>query len=589
MTGSRYEALDNAASTLSTTSSVRVSEHSGFLRDAQVDDGTKGLAVITSPEGLAALGSGAASSESEEQKRRAEKQKVVAWRDLPKKKQLFVITMTRLSEPLVQTSLQAYMYYQLKWFDPSLPDSVIASQAGVLHASFTAAQFVTAMLWGRVADTRVVSCIGFGFSTSFHQALFFRCLGGITNGNIGVLRTMISEVVREKKYQSRAFLLLPMTFNIGIIVGPVLGGILSDPAASYPNLFGQVLLFRNFPYALPNLVSAGFLFCALVGVVLLLEETHDALRDKADYGRLLASKLVSIFRRDTIGYTPLHSRDSSITVEMSPILPETDHGSTSHAPPRRRYISTLPFRRIFTRNVSLTLLAHFFLAFHLGTFNSLWFTFLSTPVYNPEKPTPEGFRPSLPFHFNGGLGLPARNVGIAMAMLGAIGITMQLFLYPRLSSRFGNVRMWRVCLFLFPVAYIILPYLSVIPSTTPPPSQKTGVGIWVALAGVLFIQVTGRTFALPAQTILVNNCTPHPSVLGTVHGIGQSVSSFARTVGPISGGFLFGIGHDHGLIGGVFWSMAGIAIFGLIASFWVKEGDGHEIWLEGDEEDEADA
>lgn len=78
------------------------------------------------------------------------------------------------------------------------------------------------MMWGRIADSRrfgrktvlmiglggtramsptllscteadvclVVSCVGFGFSTSFAQALFFRALGGITNGNIGVLRTM---------------------------------------------------------------------------------------------------------------------------------------------------------------------------------------------------------------------------------------------------------------------------------------------------------------------------------------------------------------------------------------------------------------
>ena len=45
------------------------------------------------------------------------------------------------------------MFYQLKWFDPTHSDAVIASQAGVLHASFTAAQFLTAMLWGRVADS----------------------------------------------------------------------------------------------------------------------------------------------------------------------------------------------------------------------------------------------------------------------------------------------------------------------------------------------------------------------------------------------------------------------------------------------------
>ena len=131
--------------------------------------------------------------------------KPVAWKDLPRKDQLIVITLARLSEPLVQTSLQAYLFYQLKWFDGSLPDSTISSQAGVLHACFMAAQFVTAMIWGRVGDSKrfgrksvlligllgtSLSCIGFGFSTSFWQALFFRALGGATNGNIGVMRTM---------------------------------------------------------------------------------------------------------------------------------------------------------------------------------------------------------------------------------------------------------------------------------------------------------------------------------------------------------------------------------------------------------------
>jgi MFS family permease len=121
------------------------------------------------------------------------------------------------------------MFYQLKWFDPALSDAVISSQAGILTASFTAAQFFTALLWGRTADSSrfgrkkvlmiglggtsksrtsqvyvltvvprytndspvvVLSCIGYAFSTTFWQALFFRSLGGITNGNVGVMRTM---------------------------------------------------------------------------------------------------------------------------------------------------------------------------------------------------------------------------------------------------------------------------------------------------------------------------------------------------------------------------------------------------------------
>ncbi|KAF2964578.1 hypothetical protein GQX73_g8993 [Xylaria multiplex] len=516
---------------------------------------------------------------------------VIGWKDLPKKDQLLVITLARLSEPLTQTSLQAYMFYQLQWFDPTLPDAVISAQAGILHASFTAAQFFTAMLWGRIADSKLV-----GRKTVILIGLFGTCqsLGGITNGNIGVMRTMISETIREKKYQSRAFLILPMTFNIGVIIGPILGGVLSDPANSYPNVFGNVEFFKKFPYATPNIVSAVFLGTALLLCWLMLEETHDSLYDKRDVGIIIGRKVKRIFRRNgsSIAYTPLHSRDTSISTidyELSPDTPRNSAEVASKRPTtRQRYINRLPFRRILTRNVSFTLVSHFFLALHVGTFNSLWFVFLSTPVYNPADPDPPGFKPHLPFRFTGGLGLQPRSVGLAMAFLGVIGILLQLFLYPRLSARLGTLRSWRTFLFFFPVTYLILPFLSVVPSSTEPPSQKTGLAIWAAIGGVLFIQVSARTFALPAQTILVNNCTPHPSVLGTVHGLGQSTSSLARTIGPVAGGWLYGLGLSHGVVGGVFWGMAGVAMAGVVFSFWVREGDGHEIWLEGDEEDEVD-
>ena len=162
----------------------------------------------------------------------------VSWSSLPRKDQLLVLMLARLSEPLTQTSLGSYLYYQLQSFDPSLPESTISYQAGIIGAAFPATQFVTAMMWGRFSDSEyggrkrsiylgllgtMLSIIGFGFSHSFAMAVIFRCLGGILNGNIGVMRTMISEIIKEKKYQSRAFLILPMVFNIGVIFGPIMG------------------------------------------------------------------------------------------------------------------------------------------------------------------------------------------------------------------------------------------------------------------------------------------------------------------------------------------------------------------------------
>ena len=68
------------------------------------------------------------------------------------------------------------------------------------------------MLWGQMSDRKgrknvillglagaTLSCIGFGFSTTFTQALIFRSLGGALNGNVGVMRTMVSEIIKEKK------------------------------------------------------------------------------------------------------------------------------------------------------------------------------------------------------------------------------------------------------------------------------------------------------------------------------------------------------------------------------------------------------
>lgn len=63
-----------------------------------------------------------------------------------------------------------------------------------------------------------------------------------------------------------------MCFNIGVIIGPILGGILSDPAGTYPSVFGNIDFLVKFPYAMPNIVSALFMLSATVVTWLFLEE-----------------------------------------------------------------------------------------------------------------------------------------------------------------------------------------------------------------------------------------------------------------------------------------------------------------------------
>lgn len=110
---------------------------------------------------------------------------------------------------------------------------------------------------------------------------------------------MVAEFTKEKKYQSRAFLILPMSFNVAGILGPgrsicvlsqshhrvlilliVMGGLLADPAMTLPGLFGEQAIFgfewlQSYPYALPGILNAIFLATTGAVVFLGLEEVRD--------------------------------------------------------------------------------------------------------------------------------------------------------------------------------------------------------------------------------------------------------------------------------------------------------------------------
>ena len=534
--------------------------------------------------------------------------KTATWSELPHKSQLALLTISRLAEPLTQTSLQSYMFYQLKSFDPSQSDDAISSQAGLLAAAFTAAQFVTAIPWGRAADSELfgrksviligllgtmISALGFGFSRSFYTAVFWRVLGGALNGNVGVMRTMITEIILEKRFQSRAFMLLPMTFNVGVIVGPILGGLLSDPVSQYPGLFGEgsvmggtegVWWMKHWPYALPNIASAMFLFVSAAMLFLGLDETHEMLRGRRDVGRTIGRSLMKlvVWKGDGTSYSAVPTSDDSETSIMADV--ELQSQKSVKTPMKKR--QKLPISRIWTKNVIITLCAHGSLAFHVGTFNALWFIFLSTPRWDPKNPQPPSLiHPSFPIHFNGGLALTPAHIGFALSILGVIGIFLQLVVYPSWSGRYGVVRSYRYSLFLFPICYTLTPYLSLLPSTTAPPGEATGPLLWLGITLILSIQVMARTFALPGTTILVNNSCPHPNVLSTYHGIAQSISSAVRTVGPASMSWLYGRGLVWGVVGTGFWGMSVAAVVNNCVGAFVRDGDGHEIKLPGEEGD----
>jgi MFS family permease len=479
---------------------------------------------------------------------------------LPNKDQLFLLALCRLSEPLSNTCLLPYIFYLMRSVLTAGDDSAgrISQLSGLLVASFPLAQCATSMLWARFADSlgrrpavvgallaSAVANLAFGFSRSFWALLLWRTIAGIANGNVGVMRTMTAEIVREKRFETKAFLLIPLVFNSGMVAGVALGGCLADPVRNLPWLFGPQGAFNvwgnpdgvqwalSYPYALPAMWNAGVLAMALLLSFLGLRETLAGKEGSTDigirYGRYLTHSLKRYMSRNSSnGYAPLALDDMDT---RNPADEEAKPG------PKRGPPSRGPPPSIWTREVIQALAAFCLLPLHNNSFMHIFPVYLSNPPADNADATI--------FAFNGGLGLQSPSIGLWLGLLGVCGILLQLFIYPRMQARIGTLGNFRVALFIFPATYALAPYLSLLP--------ERGFFRWFCIGVVAWSQIMARTLAIPSTVILLTNSAPEKRVLGKIHGVGNMLSSLARAVGPAVGGWVFAWGIQGGMVGAVWW------------------------------------
>jgi MFS family permease len=138
------------------------------------------------------------------------------------------VAICRFAEPIAFTSVFPYLPEMIESFD--VPTDKIAQWAGIASAIFSLSQSLTGILWGRAADRfgrkptiltglvcTMTSSLLFGFSKTLVWALLARALGGLANGNVGILRTTVAELVPQKELQPRAFSIMPMVWQVSSI------------------------------------------------------------------------------------------------------------------------------------------------------------------------------------------------------------------------------------------------------------------------------------------------------------------------------------------------------------------------------------
>ncbi|KAK1980536.1 major facilitator superfamily transporter [Colletotrichum cereale] len=197
--------------------------------------------------------------------------------------QIFLLCYARLVEPMAFFSIFPYIS-QMAQQNGNLAHADVGFYSGLIESLFSLTQAIFMVYWGKLSDrvgrkpVLVFSLVGvtlatsiFGMAQTIWQMILFRCLAGVFGGTIVTMRTMIAEHSTSKT-QARAFSWFAFSGNLGLFIGPLMGGVLADPAHLYPGVF-KSRFFLDYPYALPSFV-VGFLgLTAALACFFFVEET----------------------------------------------------------------------------------------------------------------------------------------------------------------------------------------------------------------------------------------------------------------------------------------------------------------------------
>ncbi|KAL9074902.1 MAG: hypothetical protein Q9161_002041 [Pseudevernia consocians] len=458
-----------------------------------------------------------------------------------------------------------------------IPTDQVSKWAGVTSAVYSLSQAVTGIAWGWASDSfgrkpvilAAMICIMstsilFGFSRTLVWAIVARSLAGASCGNVGIIRTMVAEMVPYKELQPKAFSVMPLVWTIGSIFGPSFGGALADPALKYPKVFGG--FFKTYPFALPNLVGAAFFLVGLSAGTLYLRETLENRKDQRDYGIIFGKLLLLPFRRKKPG-----SKWSLVEEQSASLLKHSRNSSSASlstdidAQENRKAVpvaAPLTYREVFSRQSNLNLLAYSLLALHSLAYDQLLPIFMHYPQQIDRSTNPDVH---LPFKFSGGFGLNSDRIGLLFTVYGVVGMLIQFFAFPWLARHYGILPCLKIVTVMFPIAYIITPFTALLPTPT---TQQIGILI------AMMIKCWAGIFAFPCLTILLTNSAVSLRVLGTLNGVAVSISAIGRAAGPAIGGYTFTIGVQKGYGIMPWWILACFGILGAIAPWWLVEMEG---------------
>ena len=403
-----------------------------------------------------------------------------------------VMGIVLINEALSLTVAMPYVGLLVASFSTGGNNDAAGYYSGLVIGVFQLAQIFLTPTWGKLSDrfgrrpiivtglaSSAVAVLGFGFSTSLAWALVWRFLHGALSANVAVAKSAIVEAT-DRNTEAKGFAMMTMTFSVGCMIGPALGGLLYAPCVAYEGrLFANGSIFCTYPALLPSVLVA--LYAAVAAKI-----AFDYLPETNQHANELTVSGVS----EVLG---LRS------------TPTDANGQTASSSK-----PSLSLADCFRNRLTRTLLVNYMI------------------ICGPNVV----FAECLPLFAiaivgSGGLGLTSKDVGIVFSING-IAMFAGSFVFPRLAARYDRLPLWRGALVGWALSLMLYPVVGTLRREL----ELTSLGVVVLLCLVGIPRSVFSTSASSLSVMFIGASAPSGQT-GALMGVSQSLASASRCVTPM--------------------------------------------------------
>ncbi|KAG7409508.1 Efflux pump azaK [Fusarium oxysporum f. sp. rapae] len=347
---------------------------------------------------------------------------------------------------------------------------------GFFEALFLAAQALTSIFWGTMADRfggktmlicillgTAISSVIFGFASSLWQMALCRCFMGMISGGDVVIRAMIGKRCMTETEATRGFSLSSFARNIGMASGLLIGHALVNDVSQYSTILKTVSFLEKHPFCLPG-ITIGVLSatCAIV-ITLFVEDAQQKVNGVVD-----------------------------------------DTPSTNSLLPTWAFLCQL----IESRGVGNTPSSFI----NISLLGSAFTAMATLAIYTDIS--------------QGDLEFPGHEITLYMICQGAFAACWLFLIYPALYRRFGTENIISSSPVLFPFFFLSFSIMNALVR----PGSEAGFFIFRVVLGVMTIMGPAVYIVVTAVYVGLHEISPNPRKLGLLNGVAEAASCLLRVI-----------------------------------------------------------